>query len=136
MARSADLGGHLAHYQLLEDRKAAAKSRFVTLHAYDRAKRAKNLCRATVSEGNGDNPVDIDQLARLLSREADKLRRAEADAGNTFTTDAFVEGVAENMQSVSENVLQGAQARAADTEGPFGYEVPKAVTHKTASDLT
>ncbi|KAL3141611.1 hypothetical protein ABBQ32_004852 [Trebouxia sp. C0010 RCD-2024] len=67
---------------------------------------------------SGDEPVDIDQLARRLSQEAEKARQRESD--DTVSEDTAEGGVlaAELAQAARE---AGAQ-RPVESSSPFGYE--------------
>ena len=81
----------------------------------------RQLClQALESPGpSGDEPVDIDQLARRLSQEAEKARQRESY--DTVSEDTAEGGglAAELAQAARE---AGAQ-RPVESSSPFGYEV-------------
>lgn len=70
-------------------------------------------------EGSADEPLDIDQLAKRLSQEAEKARQRQSE--DTVSDDS-IEGeslAAELAQAARES---GAQ-RPVESGSPFGYEV-------------
>ena len=82
--------------------------------------RSRSAVRASESpEGPGDEPIDIDQLAKRLSQEAEKARQRESE--DTMSEDSIEGGslAAELAQAARES---GAQ-RPVESASPFGYEV-------------
>lgn len=84
-------------------------------------RRSRQLClQALQSPGpSGDEPLDIDQLAKRLSQEAEKTRQRERE--DTVSEDTTEGGdlAAELAQAARE---AGAQ-RPVESSSPFGYEV-------------
>ena len=86
-----------------------------------RCQRQSQTCRHALKppEGSDDEPVDIDQLAKRLSQEADKIRQQESRDSDTSDPTESVDLAAELARTVRDT---GAQ-RPAEVSSPFGYEV-------------
>ena len=93
---------HLRHWSSQQKIKDARK----IMHPLHHLDHSWSIVRATQDD---DSPVDIDSLARQLSREAEKLRRELADQEKG------------RPQQPGTNV--GKQPPLRSTQGPFGYEV-------------
>ena len=93
-----------------------------------RCRRTRTLSRAVrPADDSRDEPVDIDQLAKRLSQEAEKVRQQELDQPSTSVsgTDDLAASFAEAVRNTEDR----AQAPAEYTS-PFGFEV----THKQLTD--
>ena len=75
------------------------------------------------ADDSRDEPVDIDQLAKRLSQEAEKVRQQELDQPSTSA--AGTDDLAASFAEAVRNTEDRAQAPAEYTS-PFGFEV----THK------
>lgn len=94
---------HLRHWFAQQSKTDARR----ILHPLHRLDHTWSIVRATQDD---ESPVDIDSLARQLSREAEKLRRKELvdqERGSYKQPEAAV----------------GSQPPQGSTQGPFGYEV-------------
>ncbi len=106
---------HLRHWSSQQNIKDARK----ILHPSHHLDHSWSIVRATQDD---ESPIDIDSLARQLSREAEKLRKELADQ--------------EKGSSQQRNSYVGNQPPQRSTQGPFGYEVSYAYwfTARSASD--
>ena len=75
----------------------------------------------------GDEPLDIDQLAKRLGQEAEKARRRETDDSVSEDSTEGGDLAAELAQAARES---GAQ-RPVESGSPFGYEVSWPKWHPT-----
>ena len=90
-------------------------------HRKRRCRTAKVFSRALADESR-DEPVDIDQLAKRLSQEAERVRQQDLDwldqPSASASGDDFAASFAEAVRS-TEDRGQGA----AESASPFGFEV-------------
>jgi hypothetical protein len=86
-----------------------------------RCHRRFQTCRQALEspEDSGDEPVDIDQLAKRLSQEAEKVRQQQSRDSQTTEPTEGEDLAAELAQTMRD---AGAQ-RPAEVSSPFGYEV-------------
>lgn len=85
-----------------------------------RCHRRLQTCRQALEspDGSGDEPVDIDQLAKRLSQEAEKVRQQQSRDSQTNESTEGEDLAAELAQTMRD---AGAQ-RPAEASSPFGYE--------------
>ncbi len=83
--------------------------------------RRSRTCRQALEspEGSGDEPVDIDQLAKRLSQEAEKVRQQQSQDSEPGSSNEGEDLAAELAQTVRDTAAQ----RPAEGSSPFGYEV-------------
>lgn len=90
-------------------------------HRKRRCRRAKLLSRALADDAR-DEPVDIDQLAKRLSQEAERVRQQDLDwldqPSVSASGDDFAASFAEAVRSTEDR----GQATA-ESASPFGFEV-------------
>lgn len=98
-----------------------------------RCHRRFRTCRQALesSEGSGDEPVDIDQLAKRLSQEAEKVRQQQSQDNQTTEPTEGEDLAAELAQTMRD---AGAQ-RPAEVSSPFGYEVSSKIISFAAMPL-
>lgn len=101
-------------------RKQRTHKPFVDLSQHRCSRRRSTCSRALQSsESPGDEPVDIDQLAKRLSQEAEKARREEAQNDDLPGSLEGADLAAELTQRVKDTSGQSP----AESSSPFGYEV-------------
>lgn len=98
-----------------------------------RCHRSKTCRQALESpEGRDDEPVDIDQLAKRLSQEAEKVRQQQSRSTDAHEPTEGEDLAAELAQTVRDTEAQAQRSTPAESSSPFGYEV-SCCTHLSLS---
>lgn len=89
---------------------------------HKRRRQRTNTCNRALADDSRDEPVDIDQLAKRLSQEAERVRQQDQqkldEPSVTESGDDFAASFAEAVRNTEDRAQTSAE-----TSSPFGFEV-------------